>query len=319
MSKPGFYNDNQYRDYPFIAQPAEPITLPPSAIVDAGFIMGYDAAYDDATDTVFLKEVRLTGNTLAFDFSFTSNDAATVLTFSALTTGSEYRTIFQESAPAASPACGDDPIWQGFIVIGPVTDLLAALENANGVLRFSASRYAIEPARIQNLNKAYLRGINVGNVGRIAVPECGGDETETPADTQIIAATCLQGAIKFEEGYQTSITQVNRDNAILFKAQKTSGDPDTTDLCTYQGELPLYPTEPDNLPFIHGQVGDTPPRRSTFLSGGWACGDLMFTINGIGGSNVNIVGGKNIQVGVTDDGQAIRLSLAENARGRCNG
>lgn len=316
MAKPGFYNDNQYRDYPFIAQPALAQSLPTSSIVDAGFIMGYDAEYDDATGAVFLREVRRDDMTVSFVFSFSGGERVTLLTFTAPITNIEYTTVFQDAAPAQD-TCGDEPIWGGFIVLGPATDLLAALDNAGGRIEFNDTRYVIEPARIQNLNKAYLRAINVGNVTRVIVPTC--DDTANDAPGQIITATCLQGAIKFEEGYQTSIAQNNRDNALVFSGVLTGGDRSKAELCENNGELPFYAAEIENKPYIHGQVGDVPARRSEFLSGGWACKDLIFTLNGIGGSNVNIVGGTNIQVGYDDARQAITLALAENARGRCNG
>lgn len=316
MARPGFYNDNQYRDYPFIAQPTLAQPLPTSAIVDAGFTMGYDAVYNDQIGAVFLREIQQIGGDVRFVFLFAGGQhSSNAITFSAPASSSEYTTVFQDSATIGT--CGNEPLWRGFIVVGALADLLTELDIAGGTLTFAPTRYVVEPARIQNLNKAYLRSISVGNRGRITVPMCG--ETGVITDQRAITADCMQGPIIFEEGYQTSITQVTRENALLFSAQKTAGDRDSTELCENQGEIPFYPNEVANKPYIHGQVDDTPPRRSEFLSGGWACKDLIFTVNGLGGSNVNIIGGQNIQVGYDTEAQAIKLTLAENARGRCNG
>lgn len=327
MSKPGFYNDNEYRAYPFVAKTPKTLiveglattgpALPDDAIVDAGFVMGLDAEYDDRVGKVFLSEIVRQPAGIKFVFSFSGGSLISPLNFVVPLDTFEYSTVIEESASSGS--CGAEPLWDGFLVVGKLDALLQALDDANNVLTFQSGRYQIEPARVQNMNKAYLRSISVGNFERVKTPPCGDTEDVSGTRQVILNGVCLQGPIQFKEGYQTSITQTDRTNTLAFSSAKTSGLRADDDLCEYRGEIPLYSGEENDKPLIHGTVGNTPARRSEFLSGGWACKDLIFTINGVGGSNVNIIGGKNIQISYDETAQAIKVALAENARGQCNG
>ena len=319
MSKPSFYNDNEYRAYPFVVPTDPAVVLPDAAIVDAGFIVGLDAEYDDVAHKIYLRQVTTSNGQIRLFFSTTAPRCNVDLQFSRdysrnavdelVFAQPEWTTEHVESAAPSGVPCAQEPLWSGFIVTGKLDALVEQAETAGGVITFSpADSYTIEPARVQNLNKAFLRSVSVGNYARVVSPPCteDGSATSLPDRNIILNAQCLRGAIKFKEGYNTKITQTQRSNTLTFTAVKGTGAPEDEELCANNGEVPLY-------------AGEAPPDNSLFLSGGPACKDLMFTINGLGGRNVNIIGGKNIQIGYSENDSAITVKLADNAQGRCNG
>jgi hypothetical protein len=344
MGRPGFYNDNEYRSYPFVDKPttfeALPYRLPNTAIVDAGFVMLLDAVYDDSADIVYLQKVVL-HDYGTFDFYFVTT-----------TESGMHTVIFQRDFINGIPEsftdyaicnndneCAYEPVWYGFLVTGVLSDLIAdmqafiatpdptslpanvTIEGSSAVAHFDVGTYQIEPARIQNLNKGYLRSVTVGNRERTKTPPCSDPAVveNTTSGQIIVNAACLKGPIVFKEGYHAAITQIDRTNSLTFTAAKNSGMLADTELCDNHSEVPFYPEEVDNKPLIHAGINGGDAKRSPFLSGGWACKDLIFTLNGLGGSNVNIVSGKNIQIGYDAETNAITVGLSKNAQGHCNG
>ncbi len=298
MPRPGFYNDNEYRAYPFVYRTSWPTpALPASAIVDCGIIMGLDAYFDDAIDTVWLSSVQRISNIFRFTLSTGAVPNALVFEQSALL--NEWAIVRSESV-VADLECAEEPIWEGFLVTGPLTDLRAMLPG-NGTISFAQDDYQLEPARIQNLHKAYLRSISVGNYDRIRVPGC--NQTSNNDDRAIIVnARCLKGDVKLKEGYNCQITQVNRANEIVVSAAKGAGASYDSALCAAGSEIPLYD-------------GEAIPAGSKFYSGGPACDELISTINGLGGPNVTIIGGAGIDVRV-EDGQ-ITVQKRPNTQVTC--
>lgn len=362
MSKPGFFNDNEYRAYPFIpvddtlAISELMYTLPDEVIVDAGFIFGPDANFDDAQHKVYLRQVSAADGILLLKFSstlfgapvdfFTDPSLAVYdLTFqrnytldennAVVVTEGEWTTEHTE-AVAGNNECAEEPLWSGFIVTGKLEKLILDAEVAGGVLTVLAQgevngemgflpAYVVEPARIQNLKKAYLRSVSVGNYERTSIAPCVDTAVEVspcienPPRQIILNATCLKGPLSFKEGYNTRITQTDRSNTLTFTAARGAGKREDEELCSNHAEIPFYPAEVDSKPFLYAATEERPAVRSKFLSGGWSCKDLIFTINGVGGSNINIVGGRNVQVGFDEAQNAITVKLSENAQGRCNG
>lgn len=291
MPRPGFYNDNEYRAYPFVYNKPDALpALPTSAVLDAGFIMGLDARYDEAQHTVWLSAVNKTGS--LFEFVFSTNASPATLSFIRHDSG-DWTLEHSESAADETNPCAEEPIWSGFLVTGPL-DALAAVfdtEAVENTWTLQPNDYQIEPGRIQNLNKAYLRSISVGNYARVRVPSCA--EPSGNADRSIILnARCMQGDIRLKEGYNCLITQTNRSNELLVTASKGAGEGSTSEeLCQGGGELPLY-------------VGEQFAPYTKFYSGGPACNEVISTINGLGGANINIVGGPGVNI-LIDDGKLI--------------
>jgi hypothetical protein len=341
MPRPGFYNDNEYRAYPFIDKqvtqfprfvafpavgntatiyiavdtggkffwtgtayaqiPSNLIALPTNAVLDAGFIMGLDANYDDATDSVWLWQIKKSGSVFEFVFKTTATDAT--VSFFKHDSG-DWALEQSDSAIDADNPCAEEPIWSGFFATGSLADLTTAFNLAavSNTWSLQTNYYVIEPARIQNLNKAYLRSVSVGNFARVVVPPC--DVTTGNNNRPIVLnSRCMKGDIRLKEGYNCLITQTDRANELAVTAANGAGaGGESAELCENNGELPLYP-------------GETPPADSKFYSGGPACNELIATINGVGGPNVNLVGGAGVNI-LIDDG-ALVVQKKPNAQVNC--
>lgn len=76
MAKVGFYNDNQYRDYPFIHQSRTGAfyELAQDAIVDVGFTLGPSVIYDPQKDSILLRSVAGAGGVLRYSFELFRSD-----------------------------------------------------------------------------------------------------------------------------------------------------------------------------------------------------------------------------------------------------
>lgn len=267
MPRAGFYNDNEYRAYPFIYKKEVPTpSLPDATIVDCGIIMGLDSQYDPELHTVWLAAVRRVNDVVEFEFATNAPGAANKpLVFTRTITAAEWLTEQVESAPADDKDCATEPAWEGFLVTGVLAELLAEL-GTSGNRTFASTDYVLEPARIQSLVKSYLRSISLGNYSRVVAQppvECGGPE-ETEPRYIIINKACMQGDLKFKEGHNCEITQVDRNNEIIIGAAVGAGE-GGNNICE---EIKLFDTE-------------VPPAGSKLLSGGPACDEIIFTVNGV--------------------------------------
>lgn len=304
MPRPGFYNDNEYRAYPFIFKPNIDV-LPNSAIVDCGIIMGLDSEFDGETHSVWLHAVRRNDSVFEFEFRTDAPGAAgEPLIFSRAVTATEWLTEDAESEPYRKDinSCAVEPAWSGFLVTGPLEELRAKLPS-NGSLNLG-NDYILEPARVQSLVRTYLRSISLGNLSRPrAASSC-----EPPADETrqvVINKRCVTGDIRFKEGYNAQIRQRRTTNEIAISAGKNSGMPFDGDICKTYGEVPFY-------------EGEQPPADSKFLSGGPACDELVSAINGVPGPNISIIGGTGIEITTDADTNTIFVALSQkNIAGNC--
>jgi hypothetical protein len=309
MSRPGFYNDNEYRAYPFVHKATYAgAALPDETIVDCGLIMGLESGFDTATHSVWLAAItRGSGNVT---FSFATNANAIALSFVCPEAADEWTTIRAESATADTSLypCDPEPAWEGYLVVGKLTALLAQVAN-NTTVTYPTNARTLEPGRIQSLVRGYVHSLNIGNFSRImALPPA--DCQEDPPSTErlvVINRQCMQGAIRFDEGYNVKIKQIARSNELLFSAESGAGKTDTTELCAHGSELELYDDEP-----FDAETG--------FFSGGPACNQTISTINGVSGSNIQLVGGTGVQVTADQLTTTIDIKLANtNVIGNCAG
>lgn len=300
MPRPGFYNDNEYRAYPFMYA-AGNTALPTNLIVDCGIVMGLDADFDAATDSVWLSSIQRTGSVLTFTFLTSATGAAACqLEFTRDVTAPAWQTQFAESITAdiTVTPCAEEPIWEGFLTTGDITDY-AGLADGETV-SFTTNQQQLEPARIQNLAKSYLRSISLGNFARTNIPAC--ETVNTLSRPIVLNKHCTQGDIRFTEGYHCSITQTDRANEITISAGLTAGRAVDGELCEHGSEIPLFDGEPI-------------PEGSKFYGGGAACDELITTINGIGGRTLNIVGGVGVQISTTAN--QITVALDTNSQNNC--
>lgn len=281
MPRAGFFNDNEYRAYPFIYKKTGPTpSLPTECIVDCGIIMGLDSQFDETQHSVWLSQITRTANTVTFTLETNAPGITAPLEFTRETTAAEWQTEYAESTPAEKE-CATEPAWEGFLVTGVLSALVENMAPGD-VRTFTTTDYVLEPARIQSLVKAYLRSISLGNYSRVValpVEECGGPDSP-PARYVVVNKRCMQGDLKFKEGHNCEITQVNRNNEIIIGAAIGAGD-GGNNICE---EIKLFDEE-------------TPPVGSKLLSGGPSCDEIVFTVNGVNDNGVlQLVGGTGINI-----------------------
>jgi hypothetical protein len=290
MPRAGFYNDNEYREYPFVFQQTYTAVLPTALIVDCGFVMGLDSGFDAEQHIVYLAAVTKTTNKLTFTFRTTAPGAENLpIVFTRNLPAGEWEYEMAQSQPitwdAAAEAgvfCATEPAWRGFIVTGPLNE--AADDIPNGTRIFNQER-VVEPGRIQSLVKAYLRSLNVGNYARTIIQPCGSNTPSGRFGDVIVNASCIKGAIYLKAGFNCQINQsdaLNQLRIVAIKDANTTGL-DAAAFCQNGSEIKLYSDE-------------TPPTGSKFLSGGPACDEVITSINGLPAPDVKIVGGAGIQV-----------------------
>jgi len=313
MANPAWYNDNQFRDYPFLTQVSpllettgfsssssaagEITELPHSVIVDFGAIMEIDANYtEEAGHYVYLHSISRTGSSFSFQFRTNAPDASNHQIVFLRNSDDEFviewedaSTITPEELPAL--ACPIEAKWKGFLVTGdlsPLTSLIADGET----LHYFEGLWQVEPARVQSLMDSYLRAVTLANLPRVTATLPGfcsasSDSSESSAgeDVAVLNASCLVGDIKWKEGYNCVIRQDVTNNAIVIGAGVGVGDGEPCE------EVPLNEAE-------------APPTGSRYLSGGPGCGDIIKAINGVPGPNVSIIAGPGFRVFADPDNAA---------------
>lgn len=292
MPRAGFYNDNEYRAYPFVFGPNfNAVTLPNTTILDAGVIMGLMSEFDPTQHTVWLKTISRAANVFTFEFR---TDAPGAIS---------QPLIFTRPASAVEWLSEQvtEENWEGFFVTGPLTALAAQLPNGSSLTLTNTSR-VLEPARIQSLVKSYLRSISLGNYRRTFVTpaaDCENSSSAVNVREIVVNAEALQGDLRLKEGYNCRISQTDFNREIRVAAEVGAGATPDSELCSRGGELPLY-------------EGEEPLTGSQFLSGGPACNEIISTINGIGGPNVTLVGGAGIGVIADSANNLVRIAIDNN-------
>jgi hypothetical protein len=318
MSQHGFLNDNEYRSYPFIT-PAyrpdadvlpDPVALSERLIVDCGIILGlsaggYDPNNADVVYRVYLHSLSRSGTTLTFTFrSDAPGTAGFPLTFTREITDTEFLSSFSGSLAAEASEssdsldCRDEPVWEGYLVTGDLSQ--HGLADGETVV-FEDEDWQVEPALVQNLS--YLRSITLANYDRthyMPDEECCSSCSVEP-QAIYINAFCLDGPLRFREGYNVSIRQEDAARRIVIGAAVGSGAGQGCDMPQ------LYP-------------GEVPPDDSRVLGGGPACDELIVTINGSGGRVVTINPGPGFIIVPDPENHTLRItaSFSQFAGGPCD-
>lgn len=282
MNGLGFYNENEFRDYPFItrvetsADSASGLDIPQGAILDFGAIMPADEQFEDGTDYVYLESIRYDGVTLLFDFHTTAVGGGHCL-FRRTLLDPEFAVTWADAianlAVSSSSASVELPRWQAFLVTGRLEDLTELIAPGEA-LYFPPGYWKIEPGRVQNLSRSRVLRVHLANKQRLlwTPPEgCGESSSSAAADTVHVYAMDLAGDIKIEEGFQASVRQEDQNTAFSIGAGTRAGLGPPCD------EVPRYP-------------GEVAPAGSPFLTGGPACNELVKRINGVGGREFKLTG-----------------------------
>ena len=289
--------------------------LPHEAIVDFGCIMGLDGNYADCWDWIYLYRITRSDPFFVFEFRTTANPQ--VLLFTRRNDDPEYKYEWSESqgkrtpyelpspsspSSASYPSPGDEwglgcdpaaPVWEGFLVTGKFDELMDLIPNGER-LYFDSGYQIVEPARIQNLKESYVRSLNLANRVRTHATEADicrtsfssersiGMEDATQDVTVYKGATCMQGAIAFEEGFNCQIRQEDTTGTIVIGAGVGLG---AGEVCE---EYPFY-------------SGESIGSDETYYTGGPTCTEILKTINGKGGSRIRFDAGLGFTVRTSPD------------------
>lgn len=290
MPASGWYVENMLRDYPFqtrtLPLPDSGPTfndLPQSVLVDFGATLADSAGFLPGEHTVYLARIARLGSIVTIDFRTDAPGAAgTVLRFQRAI-GFEFTVGFSDAVyDGDTPVglCDAEVPWWGFAATGNL-DVLTTLIPDGDELLFDPSLWQVEPAQLQSLARTYVAGVTVGNFPRTqATPPGECDQPVINSDI-VLSGRCLQGTIRLQEGYNCSLRQDTRLNGVVLSAAVGAGDGEPCDEQPYNDEESL-------------------PEGSQFYSGGPGCGEVLKTINGVGGRNLVILAGPGIRVYASD-------------------
>ena len=308
--RPGFLVDNANRDYPFLAgttgNTPEPLPgdssqtlrfLPTETIVDAGFLMGLRSGFVEGRHNVWMSRAQRFGD--AFYFTCES-DAPGLLGFPLVFCRKRSDTWFTvehlavydddgvpdssagssvgSSEPSLVPEheCVPDELWAGFLSVGsliPLAEILADGQSLTG-------RLTIEPGELKSLVDSYVHSINLANADRTRTAnsdQCKPLCWDYELGEIFVAARCLQGPLRFREGYNCAIRQNDNENSLLFSAVVGAGAGLPCE------EVPLFAAE-------------TPPVGGFLLDGSITCNEAIRTINGTGASRLSLVAGVGVSL-----------------------
>ncbi len=256
MAVAGFYNENSGRAYPFVQDvplamkyPFGPhgqqfaVFLPRATIVDFGCTLGPGTAYDATARKIFLKSIARAGSTFTFAFRSTAPAlAGWALVFTRTLSDPEYAVEETEAVnddDEVPGGCGDDFFWNGYLVTGQLDDLADNLPDGK-TMTADDGIVQVEPALVEDLDRGYVRSINLVNGPRTMVgPPEGCSEESSAAQSEdnniVVSQICMTGALLLKEGYSISIRQSDGDSAFTLAARVGAG---AGAAC---GEVPRFP------------------------------------------------------------------------------
>jgi len=294
MAQNNWYNNNLFRDYPFIKNstgfpvsgPMSIINLPTETIVDAGFIFTARSEFNYATDRVYLNRVSRVNTDFIFEFR---TNSAKVFPYpliftrpvNALRYSIEYADANNYQYDPSDPDC-DEPLWYGFLVTGDLEPLQQLLPSDGDILNNNTSSEGIiEPALIQNMNDLYVTSLNIANADRTrATSPSGCPDIVWPFPIGEIypVKTCIDGDIVLIPGYNTNIRLNEINNVITISGSPGAGMGEPCE------EIPVFPGE------------DTLLSNFPSLSGSEKCNTVLRSINGISVRFFSISAGNGVIV-----------------------
>lgn len=307
--RPGFYNENANRDYPFIH--LQTGTLPDFAIVDFGCVMGAGSEFVEGEHNVYLSRIRKSDTRIEYEFTSDAPGLANkVLRFIRHVTDPLYATSYESAVDVTLPTlidcqlacesvcesdqpaeCHGDAEWHGFLVTGKIAATMAVIdgcavnscpsdEDTHFTICETSYDIPVEPSLIQNLASSYVRTINVANAERTrseSATECKDYCWPFPLLSHYVNCDCVIGNIRFKEGYNACITQDDINNTITIGACLGGGQGEP---CT---EVKIFADE-------------AAAEGRTTLDGSLKCDEVVRTINGIGQRFFEILGGPGVLV-----------------------
>jgi len=282
MARTTWFNDNEFRAYPFVEEgypyDGDTPVLPLATVVDCGFLFSPTAAFDEKTHRVSLTRVERTASSFRFVFQttalpnrqlvFTVNDDAPEFTHLVAEVGWPDEVSWSLSVSE----CGELTEWEGFLVVGNLADLKAKLPVDSAL----TVNIAVEPTTVVALRSAYVTSLYVANVARTRceAPE-GCPPLEWPGPLPAVPVVgCVAGPVRLVPGYNCHIAVDTAANSITIHA--VTADSGLSGAGAPTGEVPQF-------------VGEAPPASRTRLDGALHCYEVFRTINGLPGPVIELV------------------------------
>lgn len=332
MGRPGLYNDNINRAYPFIRETVDNKTLDPAVVIealpddiiaDAGFMMGLSSGFEAGSHSVYLKEIHRNGSLFYFVFE---SDAPLLfghpLVFVRDLADEDYTLTYQDeadspalpssdssasvsasdSSASASEDCPPEPLWTGFLVTGRLASLAAILSSGNSLVR-SDDGGVIEPALIHNVAGSYVSSFNLANQDRTRVDAPTGCPPidygfENGDDVLFVNCRCLRGNVRIKAGYNAFVRQETFDNAIEIGAAVGAGEGEPCE------SVLLFEDE-------------TPPEGTSTPEGSFLCNEVLRAINGVGGKNFNLTAGLGVTISEDVEDNRVIIDVNQNRLAVC--
>lgn len=300
MPRASFHDENRHRRYPFVSTreielAAVDNQIPDTVLLDAGFSLVAYSGFLPDQHRVWLDVVSYDGSTVSLSFATNAPEAAeSPLVFVLNRVAVESQLVFAESSAPSGPCETPQLLWYGFVTAGSLEDLVAWLGTSPVTL--DADQHTIEPTLLQNLDGTYVRSVSLANKQRVRTTDIPG----VPRPI-IVNASCLQGPIRFVEGFNARVSYDNTRNGLLISAAVGSGSGQTCD------EVPQFD-------------GETSPDGGELLSGGPTCNQVIKTINGVEGPLVQLRGGTGIRIERdTDTASRLVIAMDHGALNTCPG
>jgi hypothetical protein len=328
VSRPGFFDENQNRSYPFqvgsvgVNVPASgPVTmlqLPDAFVVDCGFTVSFSETFDPAAHDVFLYAVRRTGQSTA-QFEFRCSDPSL----------SPYPLIFERSGDDkfvtyyhdgvlpysdANSDSGDDlfpsynacgwPFWYGYAVFGPFSVVADRLAVGEEIVRTTNTQSIVLPSLVVNSSGSRITSINVANKDRTrsrVSTGCNEYVWSFPTGQTYVRSQCLGGNVGIVAGYNMSLNQVGRGSNLAMAPTVNAG------LGQPCGEIKLFDSE----------TGPTGHSNGT-LSGDLLCNEVFRTVNGLGGPAATLIPGQGVSIVGNPNTNTVVIDVNLNSLAICD-
>ena len=329
MAQAGWFNENAQRSYPFLSGTTGQLAsagalsvqrMPRELVVDAQIIVGVNIDYNAQTDRIWLHSVSRSSDTLTLrlrNSALDPEETDIALLDVTVSPSAEIQTVHVVwPFIRYDLECTTDRSWEVFITFGAfdATSLDAWIGDGD-LLVDDAEATQFEPGVVRTLYQAYTRSLNLANSRRtharadegcepIAWPETADNPEEWPVDglgqaPTTVAADCIDGRVRFVEGFNCGIEVNASSNTLLISARPGAGEGVTG--CV---DVLVYPEE------------EPPPGRTT-LDGGFRCEEVFRSINGVGGPNVPITAGSGVTVSSTPAEHKLVVAIDGNSLATC--
>jgi hypothetical protein len=301
MPRPGFYNDNMNRSYPFIDGQTQ--TLPDYAVCDFGCILYAGSGFVSGTHSIVLSAVRKLPAHIVFEFTSDAPGlAGRKLYFTRELTAERYLTELvhttrdEDDEPETFP--NDHPVWTGYLVTGDMPQLATLLESLGGAIE---TEIPIEPSLIQNLCGSYASSISLLNTERTRADVPNGCRElcwSFERSEYYPVGEYLVGPLLFKEGYNAEVRLDTSRNTVKIEARVGAG------AGVVQEQVRITPDE-------------EPPEGRSTLDGALACDEVVRSICGVGRRFFQIDGRRGVVVTSVPSEHKIVIDVRMNQLAKC--